>query len=31
MRHIARENRMFVIGVNPVLHIDQIPAGLPAP
>ena len=27
MRHIARENRMFVIGVNPVLHIDHIPAG----
>ncbi len=29
MRHIARENRMFVIGVNPVLHVDQIPAGFP--
>ena len=29
MRHIARENRMFVIGVNPVLHADQIPAGFP--
>ncbi len=29
MQHIARENRMFVIGVNPVLHIDQIPAGFP--
>jgi hypothetical protein len=29
MRHIARENRMFVIGVNPVLHIDHIPAGFP--
>jgi nitrilase len=29
MRHIARENRMFVIGVNPVLHIDQVPAGFP--
>jgi nitrilase len=30
MRHIARENRMFVIGVNPVLHADQVPAGFPA-
>lgn len=29
MRHIARENRMFVIGVNPVLHADQIPAAFP--
>jgi nitrilase len=29
MRHIARENRMFVIGVDPVLHADQIPAGFP--
>jgi nitrilase len=29
MRHIARENRMFVVGVNPVLHIDQIPADFP--
>jgi nitrilase len=29
MRHIARENRMFVIGVNPVLHVDQIPARFP--
>ena len=29
MRHIARENRMFVIGVNPVLHADQMPAGFP--
>jgi nitrilase len=26
MRHLARENRMFVVGVNPVLHVDQIPA-----
>ena len=25
MRHIARENRMFVVGVNPVLHVDGIP------
>jgi nitrilase len=30
MRHIARENRMFVIGVNPVLHADQVPASFPA-
>jgi nitrilase len=30
MRHIARENRMFVVGVNPVLRADQIPAGFPA-
>jgi nitrilase len=29
MRHLARENRMFVVGVNPVLHADQIPAGFP--
>jgi predicted amidohydrolase len=29
MRHLARENRMFVIGVNPVLHADQIPVGFP--
>lgn len=29
MCHIARENRMFVIGVNPVLHADQIPAAFP--
>jgi len=29
MRHLARENRMFVAGVNPVLHADQIPAGFP--
>jgi predicted amidohydrolase len=29
IRHIARENRMFVIGVNPVLHADQIPGGFP--
>jgi nitrilase len=29
LRHIARENRMFVVGVNPVLHADQIPAGFP--
>ena len=29
MRHIARENRMYVIGVNPVLHRDSIPADFP--
>jgi len=29
MRHLARENRMYVIGVNPVLHVDQIPADFP--
>ncbi len=29
MRHLARENRMFVIGVNPVLHVDQVPADFP--
>ena len=29
LRHIARENAMFVIGVNPVLHADQIPQDFP--
>ena len=29
MRHIARENRMFVVSVNPVLHADQIRADFP--
>ncbi len=29
MRHLARENRMFVVGVNPVLHVDSVPAGFP--
>ena len=29
MRHIARENTMFVVGVNPVLHADQIPSTFP--
>ena len=29
MVHIARENRMFVVGVNPVLHADQVPRGFP--
>jgi nitrilase len=30
MRHLARENRMFVVGVNPVLHAGQVPVGFPA-
>jgi nitrilase len=29
MRHLARENRMFVIGVNPVLNVDRIPSDFP--
>jgi nitrilase len=29
MRHIAQENRCYVVGVNPCLHVDQIPADLP--
>jgi nitrilase len=29
MRHIAREGRCYVIGVNPCLHVDQIPADFP--
>jgi len=29
LRHIAREGRMWVIGVNPCLHVDQIPHGFP--
>jgi nitrilase len=29
MRHIARENRMFVVSVNPVLHADRIRADFP--
>ena len=29
MRHIALEGRCFVIGVNPVLRIDQIPLDFP--
>ena len=29
MRHIAREGRCFVIGVNPCVHVDQIPADFP--
>ena len=31
MRHLAREGRMFVIGVNPCIHADQIPASMPRP
>jgi nitrilase len=29
MQHLARENRMFVVGINPVLHVDDIPGGFP--
>ncbi len=29
MRHLARENRMYVVGVNPVLHVDQVPTDFP--
>jgi nitrilase len=29
MQHLARVNRMYVVGVNPVLHVDQIPADFP--
>jgi nitrilase len=29
MRHIAREGRCYVIGVNPCLHADQIPTDFP--
>jgi nitrilase len=29
MRHIAREGRCYVIGVNPCMHLDQIPAEFP--
>jgi nitrilase len=29
MRHIAREGRCYVIGVNPCVHRDQIPADFP--
>jgi nitrilase len=29
MQHLARENRMFVVGVNPVLHVDRVPADFP--
>ena len=30
MRHIAREGRLFVIGVNPCVRVDQIPDDFPA-
>jgi nitrilase len=29
MRHLARENRMYVVGVNPVLHVDSIRRDFP--
>jgi nitrilase len=29
MQHLARENRMYVVAVNPVLHVDRIPADFP--
>ncbi|HVD64834.1 MAG TPA: nitrilase-related carbon-nitrogen hydrolase [Lapillicoccus sp.] len=29
MRHITREGRCYVIGVNPCVRVDQIPADLP--
>jgi nitrilase len=29
LRHIAREGRCYVIGVNPCVHVDQIPADFP--
>jgi len=29
MRHIAREGRCYVLGINPCLHVDQIPADFP--
>lgn len=29
MQHIAREGRVWVVGVNPVLRRDQVPADLP--
>jgi len=29
MQHLARENRMFVVGVNPVLHAESIRADFP--
>lgn len=30
MRHIAREGRLYVIGVNPCVRVDQIPEDFPA-
>lgn len=29
MQHLARENWMYVVGANPVLHVDRIPADFP--
>ena len=29
MRHLARENRMYVVGVNPVQHVDMVPRDFP--
>jgi nitrilase len=29
MQHIAREGRCYVMGVNPCLHVDQVPADFP--
>lgn len=29
MRHVAREGRCYVVGVNPCLHVDQIPVDFP--
>ena len=29
MRHIAREGRCYVIGVNPCVRVDQIPEDFP--
>jgi nitrilase len=29
MQHIAREGRCYVVGVNPCVHLDQIPASVP--
>jgi nitrilase len=29
MRHIAREGRVWVVGVNPCVRVDQIPADFP--
>ena len=29
MQHLARENRMYVVGVNPVQHVDMLPEDFP--
>ncbi len=29
MQHLVRENRMYVFGVNPGLHVDDLPASFP--